>query len=206
MNNTKINSLELWDQVQTSDPMEVKEVDFGRKFNAIDAYSQIKNATQLWGPYGQDWGFKEALTTWTLEDAKLCHGQGMFTYPAGHFFVNGSINYISANGKVDSEFAKKLETDMITKALSRLGFNADVFLGKWDDNRYVNSLRQNKEALNQASAESILNVLLPEVNNANTDNVREIWRDLGPDEKLGIWPHIGSRERAAIKSLLGEKR
>ena len=32
-------------------------------------------------------------------------------------------------------------TDAITKALSHLGFNADVFLGKFDDNAYVTAMR-----------------------------------------------------------------
>ena len=45
--------------------------------------------------------------------------------------------------KIDDNFAKKLETDTLTKALSKLGFNADIFLGKFDDIRYVEDL--NKE-------------------------------------------------------------
>jgi len=31
---------------------------------------------------------------------------------------------------------------MTTKALSKLGFNADVFLGLYDDNKYVYQLKQ----------------------------------------------------------------
>jgi hypothetical protein len=38
---------------------------------------------------------------------------------------------------VDDNFAKKIETDALTKAISKLGFNADIFLGKFDDVRYV---------------------------------------------------------------------
>ena len=28
---------------------------------------------------------------------------------------------------------------MLTKGLSKLGFNADVFMGRFDDNKYVNT-------------------------------------------------------------------
>jgi len=39
--------------------------------------------------------------------------------------------------KSDDDFAKKMETNTVSKALSKLGFSADVFLGKFDDNKYV---------------------------------------------------------------------
>ncbi len=39
--------------------------------------------------------------------------------------------------KADDQFAKKVETDSLTKCLSKLGFNADIFLGKFDDQRYL---------------------------------------------------------------------
>jgi len=196
--------LDLWESVQESDPAFVKEVSFGRKFNAIDAYSQIKHATKIWGPYGQEWGFRSSLTHTLIEDVKLCMSQGLFSFPDGAFYVNSSIPYVSEKGKIDGDFAKKLETDMITKALSRLGFNADVFLGMFEDNRYVQSLHDKAEVLTHNFAQPILERLLPEVANANAEAVQGIWADLTPDEKEGIWPHIGSRERAAIKSLLKE--
>ena len=38
---------------------------------------------------------------------------------------------------LDDNFAKKIETDTLTKAISKLGFNADIFMGKFDDVRYL---------------------------------------------------------------------
>ena len=35
-----------------------------------------------------------------------------------------------------------VSTDALTKGLSKLGFNADIFLGKWDDNRYVSQRKE----------------------------------------------------------------
>ena len=39
--------------------------------------------------------------------------------------------------KPDEDAVKKAVTDGLTKCLSYLGFNADVFLGLFDDNKYV---------------------------------------------------------------------
>ena len=201
----KVKGLELWDSVQESDPAAVKEVNFGRKFNAIDAYHQIMDATRKWGPYGQDWGFESEELEF-LTDARLCVFRGVFRHPTGKFPVTTSIEYIGNSGKskdkVDAEFAKKIETDAITKALSRLGFNADVFLGMFDDNRYVASLNEKKNALRQDMAQPILEELLPAADSGNAERVKEIWGNLQQDEKEGVWPLISSRQRAAIKELL----
>ena len=56
------------------------------------------------------------------------------------FPIHSSIRY-TVNGRIDDDFAKKVATDALTKGLSKLGFNADVFLGLFDDNKYVNQLK-----------------------------------------------------------------
>jgi hypothetical protein len=45
----------------------------------------------------------------------------------------------------DTDAYKKASTDGLTKALSHLGFNADVFLGQFDDNKYVEGLKKEKD-------------------------------------------------------------
>ena len=39
----------------------------------------------------------------------------------------------------DEEAPKKSLTDALSKAMSWLGFAADIHLGRWDDNKYVNA-------------------------------------------------------------------
>ena len=49
--------------------------------------------------------------------------------------------YIDNNDtKKDGDCFKKATTDGLTKCLSYLGFNADVFMGKFDDNKYVQQM------------------------------------------------------------------
>jgi hypothetical protein len=43
---------------------------------------------------------------------------------------------------VDEDAPKKSLTDAITKAASHLGIAANIFLGRWDDNKYVAEVAQ----------------------------------------------------------------
>ncbi|MBW8268311.1 hypothetical protein [Caldovatus aquaticus] len=58
--------------------------------------------------------------------------------------------------ETDEEAWKKSLTDAISKAASHIGFAADVHLGLWDDNKYVNDRaaesEQQQRALDQAAA------------------------------------------------------
>jgi hypothetical protein len=132
------DNLELWNAVQETNPADTKEVSFGRKFTAIDAYSQIKKATEQFGEYGDKWGLTEVDYIF-IHDSKIILVKGRFKHPNGEFPVNTSISSVMGQ-KEDDDFAKKAETDLITKALSRLGFNADIFMGKFDDQKYVQEM------------------------------------------------------------------
>jgi hypothetical protein len=134
-----VSNLTLWESVSTTDPRFTKSVNDGRhEFTTIDAYYQIQQATEKWGPYGKNWGL-EAIDVQFHEDLAIL--RALFYYPLDNdrtgFEIGNAIKWRSKNGTQDGDFIKKLETDTITKALSRLGFNADVFTGKFDDNRYV---------------------------------------------------------------------
>lgn len=148
------DNLSLWLSVEKTDPKHTKELKTGgRKMTAINAQYQVKNATEKFGKYGNTWGLKNIKLEYLTD---LCNNQilaisrAVFYYPDGEFEIGSSIlvqSWIASKSynKVDDDFMKKLETDMTTKALSKLGFNADVFLGLYDDNRYVNDVRKEFE-------------------------------------------------------------
>ena len=46
------------------------------------------------------------------------------------------------NGGLDDEAPKKAMTDALTKAFSHLGVSADVFLGLFDNNKYVSDMKE----------------------------------------------------------------
>lgn len=124
-----MDNLELWDKVwTTTKDTKTKEVSYwARKFTAIDAYSQIKTATKEFGKYWEKWGFRAIdynITEWRI------YFIWTFFYPNGAFPIFN-------DQKVWDDWAKKVFTDSLTKALSYLWFNADVFMGQFSWNKYT---------------------------------------------------------------------
>jgi hypothetical protein len=139
-----MKNLELWNKVEKTNPKYTKAANVkGNRITSIAPQHQIYCVTEQFGVYGQTWGFKNISL-----DYSLAQVVGLVTFKATFFFPNGEfeiINSISlfmdnAKTKVDDNFAKKIETDALTKAISKLGFNADIFMGKFDDVRYVNEM------------------------------------------------------------------
>ena len=59
--------------------------------------------------------------------------------------------------KLDDDCIKKVATDALTKGLSKLGFNADVFMGRFDDNKYVSTLETKYGKKSKAPSKPQLN-------------------------------------------------
>lgn len=134
-----MSNLELWNSVEGTNPAHTKKVTFGRAITAIDPYHQIKNATEKFGPVGVGWGYHVAEVH-HLPTNELCVIIQMWTEkPENSFQHAGQASYYidKKEEKKDQDCMKKAITDGVTKCLSMLGFNADVFLGKFDDNKYV---------------------------------------------------------------------
>lgn len=137
----QIDNLELWHRVEKTNPKYTKNANVrGNKITSIAPQFQIMNVTSEFGVYGKTWGFKKLNLDYTLaNNFGLIVLDAVFFFPGGEFEIKNSINIWTDNAKtrIDSDFAKKLETDTLTKAISKLGFNADIFMGKFDDTKYV---------------------------------------------------------------------
>ena len=111
---------------------------------AINPYYTIFRATELWGPAGDRWGWtilSEDVDSFRTADGleavhririKLWHPPSGNTGHLPSVEAVGCTTYRSAKGRVDEDAAKKSLTDAITKALSYVGFSADVWNGKVD--------------------------------------------------------------------------
>tara|TARA_R110002020_G_scaffold21429_2_gene72780 strand:+ start:3615 stop:4271 length:657 start_codon:yes stop_codon:yes gene_type:complete len=144
------DNMKLWYSVCVTDPCRTKKVSQRGGFTAICAQSQFKEATEQFGAYGQGWwveGEKFTMITDSLclyqATMVICKKEKDGT-KINPFSISSSIS-IKQGAKEDTDFAKKVSTDAITKALSRMGFNSDVFEGKFDDNKYVASLEEKKK-------------------------------------------------------------
>jgi hypothetical protein len=133
---------ELWESVENTNSDYMKKVSTPFPHISIDAQYQILTATKLWGPYGNKWGVRnEIFTTVMTGNDLVCNViyTASLYYPDGEFPINSDIfMYRMANGKpkVNNDYIKKVSTDALTKGLSKLGFSADVFMGKYEGNKY----------------------------------------------------------------------
>ena len=139
-----MSNMGLWRSVEKTNPAHTKEVNFGRKITAIDPYRQIENATEQFGPAGEGWGW-ESKRVDHLPTNEVCvlismwHGAGVGRIEQ---WGQASLYIDKAEKRKDTDCMKKATTDGITKCLSLLGFNADIFLGKFDDNKYIQQAKK----------------------------------------------------------------
>jgi hypothetical protein len=140
-----------WNALKATDPKYTKKVEFGRKFTSINSQWQLQRMTEQFGPIGQGWGYSvdhaverisddyvlavaDVSIWWRAEDRVAQYGP-----------VRG-MSPIVEKGKsglhFDDDAGKKAMTDALTKGLSHLGLSADVFLGLFDDNKYVQNVAQ----------------------------------------------------------------
>jgi hypothetical protein len=142
MNNNNKNfptGFDLWQQVCTTDPRHTKKVNQRGGFTAINATYQMRQATEVWGSYGSTWGVKDCNYEYLRDgsgEIKEIILEAVFYYPSGQFEISTDARYSPGQ-----DCRKKVLTDLTTKALSKLGFSADVFLGLYDDNKYINQVQ-----------------------------------------------------------------
>lgn len=135
-------NLALWLSVETTDKETLSPVILEGGFKGLspDAYAQLKNATEKFGPYGLGFGFSKLDIQYHFSD-KI---EFAYAQLKGEFFyvLNGErVTFPVSNArwlthgkdrKRTNDIDKSLVTDTITKCLSYLGFNADVFMGQFD--------------------------------------------------------------------------
>ncbi|WP_248920495.1 hypothetical protein [Pseudomonas entomophila] len=165
-------NMRIWEQVQTTDTRFTKNAEVGgQKITSLNGTAMVMKATEMFGPVGIGWGWKvleerfdDGHEVFAGEgDKRICLGREIgHTVKIQLWFMQddrrGEVEqygctryqYKTKYGMTtDGEAPKKSLTDAIKKALSMLGFSADVFLGMFDDVNYVQQL-QAEQAIEQA--------------------------------------------------------
>lgn len=155
-----MKNLELWQSVEKTDPKFTKEFSAGGGFSgtSINPIYMVKQATNVFGPIGVNWGYEiieerfdsGAPLNLGEENQQLIFEQ-VHTLKISLWYLHGGTKatiehyghtpfvYKNKFGiKTDLEAPKKSLTDAIKKALSMIGFSADIFMGMYDDIHYVN--------------------------------------------------------------------
>ena len=144
MRSGKESNFSIWDQVKHTNPKYTKPFSkFGGKtLTTIDPMYQIQVMTGIFGPVGKGWTYN---VNYTYTD-KNVFAEVLVKYFDKGWHEFGPVSSVQAlykkNGGLDDEAPKKAMTDAMTKAFSHLGMSADVFLGMFDDSKYVESLKK----------------------------------------------------------------
>lgn len=168
MEEKSYDELDLWMRHEKTDPAYTKHVSQRGGYTSIDATYQLKRMTQEFGPVGKGWKYDVQYSNIETKDhdgkciIMVCADvtlswrddigpdDSVFSYKYGPVRGANMLVEIDKSGKtrIDEDAPKKAMTDALTKAISHLGFSADVYLGKYDDNKYVKEIRE--EFRNQA--------------------------------------------------------
>lgn len=166
------SNMRIWAQVDKTDTRFTKDAKVGgQQITSLNGTAMIMKATEVFGPAGIGFG-------WNVVEERFDKGAEMFSSEGdkrislGHelnhtikitfwFVLDGQRGEIEQYGctqylykskygtTTDGEAPKKSLTDAIKKALSMLGFSADVFLGMFDDTDYFKQ-RQEETAIEVA--------------------------------------------------------
>lgn len=140
-------NLALWEQVERTDPSQTKQIT-GKPYKGTSPkpYFLVHEATKAFGPCGIGWGFK--ILSERVEDGAagdrvhIAHIQVWYTWEG----KRGEVEHIgqtmlagkNKNGPfTDEDAPKKSVTDGLVKALSMIGFAGDIFMGRYDDSKYL---------------------------------------------------------------------
>ena len=225
-----MSNLDLWNAVEKTPTVHTKAIT-GKSYSGTSPkpYYLVQKATETFGPCGIGWGF-------VILDERIEEGAGGERLSIARVRVwykwkgeRGEVEHIGgtqfsgtrASGKpfTDEDAPKKSVTDALVKALSMIGFAGDIFMGRYDDSKYVSGLKdEEREATKTATpkatpkpnAADLVNWKCPEGVNpdlwetamarvqAGVEAYREFWtNDLTPDEKQSLMKHHGQLKAIA---------
>lgn len=145
-----MDNLYIWRQKAAIDPRFTKPIT-GRPYKGTSPNPQhiVQCLTELFGPVGKGFGWAvEAEAFEKLADEVLHWCRITFWWSEGaarhsvQQYGQTKTVYKSRDGKtiVDEDAPKKSLTDAIVKAASHLGIASEIFLGRYDDQKYVTNL------------------------------------------------------------------
>lgn len=144
-----MTNLDTWNRFADIDPAFTKPIT-GKSYKGTSPNPQyvIRCLTELFGPVGQGFGWEVLSDDFTpLGDEVLhwCRIRFWHTDKGNSYDAYGQTKALmkTKNGlMLDEDAPKKSLTDAIIKAASQLGIAANIFLGRWDDQKYVEEVGQ----------------------------------------------------------------
>lgn len=150
-----MSKTDLWDRLGKTDPKHTKPFKRSGGFSgtSIKPIYSYRRMTEEFGPCGEGWGINEP----TFQVVSGSEGEVLVFCTASIWYgtkdkivfgVGGDKVVVkqSSGLRGDDEAFKKAFTDGLTNALKMIGVGADVHMGMFDDDKYVNALKQEMDA------------------------------------------------------------
>lgn len=157
----EIDNMVIWDRFADVDPKFTKAI-IGKPYKGTSPNPQyvIRCLTEIFGPAGKGFGWRVMreefqplgdevlhwcrIEFWWSDEGKISsfesYGQTM------------AIAQTKSGLRSDEDAPKKSLTDAIIKAASQIGIAANIFLGRWDDQKYVSAVDADYRAAEKAAA------------------------------------------------------
>ena len=171
-----MTNLDLWNAVEKTPPTQTKQIT-GKSYQGTSPkpHYLVHKATETFGPCGIGWGF-------TIEDERIEEGAGGERMSIARVKVwyewngkRGEVEHIggtsfsglrkNGNPFTDEDAPKKSVTDALIKALSMIGFAGDIFMGRYDDSKYVASLKEEESPPPKQTSAAAMKRGLEEIDN-----------------------------------------
>ena len=191
-----MGNLDLWNAVEKTPPQHTKAIT-GKSYQGTSPkpHYLVHKATETFGPIGIGWGF-------TILSERIEEGAGGERLHIAHVRVwyewngkRGEVEHIGgtqfsgvrSSGKpfTDEDAPKKSVTDALVKALSMIGFAGDIFMGRYDDSKYVNDLRDEAKRTEKPAAPTMS--YADQIQSSITvKGVEEVWERIKflPEEEM----------------------
>jgi len=150
------SNTEIWDNLEKTNPKYTKgfQKAGGNSGTSINPTYVYKKLTQQFGPCGIGWGYEEISSEYvegqhtynSKTDKQIIHVVKINLWHGSKentIMGVGTTTFVGTNKHglfTDEEFYKKSVTDALTNAAKMIGCSADIFMGLYDDNKYVNQI------------------------------------------------------------------
>lgn len=155
-------NLSLWNAVEKTPAGHTKKIT-GKSYQGTSPkpHYLVHKATETFGPCGIGWGFQ-------IVEERIEEGAGGEKMHLARVRVwykwreeRGEVEHIGgtqfsgtrASGKpfTDEDAPKKSVTDALVKALSMIGFAGDIFMGRYDDSKYIAEMKSEEVGVSDES-------------------------------------------------------
>lgn len=187
-----MDNLALWNAVEKTPVDQTKKIT-GKSYQGTSPkpHYLVHKATETFGPCGIGWGFQ-------IVDERIEEGAGGERMHLARVKVwyewngkRGEVEHIGgtqfsgtrSSGKAftDEDAPKKSVTDALVKALSMIGFAGDIFMGRYDDSKYVAELKSEEAGVSEDSKTLFLESARKKI--ASFKSVQEMTEWWGSEEQ-----------------------